>query len=160
MYSSIHNAESENTNVLQIRPLPDGKKYHVFISYRDVDEDRIWIRQLILRLENSYHFICCDHVVDFEPGHKIIENIKNAVTQSVKTVVILTKEYVESYWCEYEIEYALLLNMDKKERILIPVLKEECKIPDYLLPFTYIDAKGEIDTWIHKLASAIESEGM
>lgn len=142
------------------RPLPEGKRYHVFISYRDIDDDKEWVRQLISKLAYSYNIICCDHVRDFEPGRKIVENIKQAISSSVKTLVVLTKEYNESFWCEYEIEYALLMNMDMKERILIPVLKEDCDIPDYLKPFTYIDARGNMESWIPKLVSAIESEGI
>lgn len=142
------------------RPLPKGKRYHVFISYKDNDENKEWIRQLISKLTDSYNIVCCDHATDFEPGRKIVENIKKSISSSVKTLVILTKEYNESFWCEYEIEYALLMNMDKKKRILIPVLKEACEIPDYLKPFTYIDARGNMDSWLPMLVSAIESEGM
>ncbi|CAG2201168.1 unnamed protein product [Mytilus edulis] len=49
--------------------------------------------------------------------------------------------------------------MEMKERLLIPVLKEACEIPDYLKPFTYIDARGSMDSWLPMLVSAIESEG-
>ncbi|CAC5392530.1 unnamed protein product [Mytilus coruscus] len=140
------------------KPLPEGKSYHVFISYRDIDENREWVRQFISKLTYSYNIICCDHVRDFQPGRKIVDNIKNAISSSVKTLIILTKGYTESFWCEYEIEYALLMNMDMKERLLIPVLKEDCDIPDYLKPFTYIDARGNMDSWLPQLVSVIESE--
>lgn len=142
------------------KPLPKGKRYHVFISYRDINENEEWVRQLIAKLTYSYNIICCDHLRDFEPGHKIIENIKKAISSSVKTLIILTKGYNESFWCEYETEYALLVNMEMKERLLIPVLKEDCEIPDYLKPFTYIDARGSMDSWLPVLVSAIASEGM
>lgn len=141
------------------KPLPEGKSYHVFISYRDIDENREWVRQFISKLTYSYNIICCDHVRDFQPGRKIVDNIKNAISSSVKTLIMLTKGYTESFWCEYEIEYALLMNMDMKERLLIPVLKEDCDIPDYLKPFTYIDARGNMDSWLPKLVSVIQSEG-
>ena len=73
----------------------------------------------------------------------------------------MSKEYKESYWCQFEIEYALLWNMDMNVHILIPVLKEDCEIPDYLRPFTYIDAReSDMDQWLPKLVSAIESKGM
>ncbi|CAC5415577.1 unnamed protein product [Mytilus coruscus] len=47
--------------------------------------------------------------------------------------------------------------MEMREQILIPVLKEDCKIPEQLKPFTYIDARGPIGSWLPRLVTAIES---
>lgn len=55
---------------------------------------------------------------------------------------MLSEEYNDSYWCQLEIEFALVMNMDMRGNLLIPVLKENCEIPDYLKPLTYIDGRG------------------
>ena len=124
------------------KDLPEGKLYHIFVSYKDCENDRGWVRQLIDIFQSDYKLICCDHAIDFQPGRKIIENIKYAITHSVKTLVMLSEEYNDSYWCQLEIEFALFMNMDMRENLLIPVLKENCEIPDYLKPLTYIDGRG------------------
>ncbi|CAG2196080.1 unnamed protein product [Mytilus edulis] len=137
--------------------LPQGKIYHTFISYRDIDEDREWVNNLIDKLENLHHLKCCNHVYDFQPGRKIVENIKDAVLKSVKTLIILSKEYHDSHWCNFEVEYTHQMSMEMREQILIPVLKEDCEIPEHLKPFTYIDARGPIGSWLPRLVTAIES---
>ncbi|XP_063402236.1 uncharacterized protein LOC134686498 [Mytilus trossulus] len=140
-----------------LKTLPQGKIYHVFISYRDIDEDREWVNNLIEKLENLHQLKCCNHVHDFKPGRKIVENIKDAVLKSVKTLIILSKEYNDSHWCTFEVEYTHQMSMEMREQILIPVLKEDCEIPDHLKPFTYIDARGPIGSWLPRLVTAIDS---
>ncbi|CAG2196348.1 unnamed protein product [Mytilus edulis] len=49
------------------------------------------------------------------------------------------------------------MSMEMREQILIPVLKEDCEIPEHLKPFTYIDARGPIESWLTRLVTAIES---
>ncbi|XP_071137628.1 uncharacterized protein [Mytilus edulis] len=140
------------------KQLPDGKKFHVFISYSE--SDRLWVGTVIQHLQNYYNFKCFEHSADFIPGMKITENIEYAMSNSVKTMFILTEEYNKSYWCQYEVEFAILkLLAEMKENVIIPVLKEECEIPGYLRPFTYINGTGDMDVWLPKLALAIEAEG-
>ncbi|XP_076078490.1 uncharacterized protein LOC143048596 isoform X3 [Mytilus galloprovincialis] len=140
------------------KKLPDGKKFHVFISYSE--SDRLWVETVIQHLQNYYNFKCFEHSADFIPGMKITENIEYAMSNSVKTMFILTEEYNKSYWCQYEVEFAILkLLAEMKENVIIPVLKEECEIPGYLRPFTYINGTGDMDVWLPKLALAIAAEG-
>ena len=151
---SVEKVETEQ----QLKPLPNGKKFHVFISFSE--SDRAWVNVIIQELQEKYKLKCFEHSADFIAGKKIAENIEYAMTHSVKTLIILTKEYNESYWCQYEVEFGILnLLAEMKENVLIPVLKERCTIPGYLRPFTYIDATGDIDVWLPKIALAIESEG-
>ncbi|XP_063402327.1 toll-like receptor 6 isoform X2 [Mytilus trossulus] len=140
------------------RPLPDGKKFHVFISYSE--SDRSWVETVIQHLQNDYNFTCFEHSTDFIPGRKIRENIEYAILNSVKTLCVITEDYNQSFWCQFEVEFAILkLLAEMKENVIIPVLKEECEIPGYLKPFTYINGTGDMNVWLPKLASAIELEG-
>ncbi|XP_052088575.1 uncharacterized protein LOC127725559 isoform X1 [Mytilus californianus] len=149
--------DREVDSEVTLKSLPQGKIYHAFISYRDVDEDREWVNNLIEKLENLHQLKCCNHVYDFQPGRKIVENIKDAVLRSVKTLIILSKEYHDSHWCNFEVEYTHQMSMEMREQILIPVLKEDCEIPEHLKPFTYIDARGPMGSWLPRLVTAIES---
>jgi hypothetical protein len=49
--------------------------------------------------------------------------------------------------------------MDMGEQLLMPVLKEDCSIPDYLKPLTNIDGRGDMSTWLPQLVSAVERKG-
>ncbi|XP_071137616.1 uncharacterized protein [Mytilus edulis] len=150
--------EEEEHYSVERKMVPNGKKFHVFISYSE--SDRSWVGTVIQHLQNDYNFKCFEHSADFIPGRKITENIEYAMSNSVKTMFILTEEYNKSYWCQYEVEFAILkLLAEMKENVIIPVLKEECEIPGYLRPFTYINGTGDMNVWLPKLASAIEAEG-
>ncbi|XP_052088235.1 uncharacterized protein LOC127725344 [Mytilus californianus] len=148
-----------NDNSQHTKPLPNGKKFHVFISYSE--SDRSWVGTVIQHLQNDYNFKCFEHSADFIPGKKITENIEYAMSNSVKTMFILTEEYYKSYWCQYEVEFAIIkLLAEMKENVIIPVLKEDCEIPGYLRPFTYVNATGDINVWLPRLVSAMEAEGV
>ncbi|XP_071137629.1 uncharacterized protein [Mytilus edulis] len=150
--------EGDEQRSVERKELPDGKKFHVFISYSE--SDRLWVGTVIQHLQNDYNFKCFEHSADFIPGMKITENIEYAMSNSAKTMFILTEEYSKSYWCQYEVEFAILkLLAEMKENVIIPVLKEECEIPGYLRPFTYINGAGDMNVWLPKLALAIEAEG-
>ncbi|XP_076078492.1 uncharacterized protein LOC143048597 isoform X2 [Mytilus galloprovincialis] len=150
--------EGDEQRSVERKELPDGKKFHVFISYSE--SDRLWVGTVIQHLQNDYNFKCFEHSADFIPGMKITENIEYAMSNSAKTMFILTEEYSKSYWCQYEVEFAILkLLAEMKENVIIPVLKEECEIPGYLRPFTYINGTGDMNVWLPKLALAIEAEG-
>ncbi|CAG2186316.1 unnamed protein product [Mytilus edulis] len=150
--------EEEEHYSVERKMVPNGKKFHVFISYSE--SDRSWVGTVIQHLQNDYNFKCFEHSADFIPGRKITENIEYAMSNSVKTMFILTEEYNKSYWCQYEVEFAILkLLAEMKENVIIPVLKEECEIPGYLRPFTYINGTGDMNVWLPKLVLAIEAEG-
>ncbi|VDI24466.1 Hypothetical predicted protein [Mytilus galloprovincialis] len=150
--------EEEEHHSVERKMVPNGKKFHVFISYSE--SDRSWVGTVIQHLQNDYNFKCFENSADFIPGRKITENIEYAMSNSVKTMFILTEEYNKSYWCQYEVEFAILkLLAEMKENVIIPVLKEECEIPGYLRPFTYINGIGDMNVWLPKLALAIEAQG-
>ncbi|CAC5415582.1 TLR2 [Mytilus coruscus] len=126
-----------------------------------VDFVQDFLEQKLENSESNRHtsraLKCCNHVYDFQSGRKIVENIKDAVHKSVKTLIILSKEYNDSHWCNFEVEYIHQMSMEMREQILKPVLKEDCEIPEHLKPFTYIDARGPIGNWLERLVAAIDS---
>ncbi|XP_052090113.1 uncharacterized protein LOC127726700 isoform X1 [Mytilus californianus] len=137
-------------------PLPEGKDYHVFFSYRNTEEDRKWTRNVIMELE-SRGFKCCDHELDFLPGKEIIQNIKEYIKRSVKTVLVFSKEYNESLYCKIEVHYSLHMSLSEHKHILIPVKREDCEIPEDLEFFTWIDAREDIHLWFPQFLAAIKA---
>ncbi|CAC5401447.1 unnamed protein product [Mytilus coruscus] len=138
------------------QPLPEGKGYHVFFSYRNTEEDRKWTRNVITELE-SRGFKCCDHELDFLPGKEIIHNIKEYIQRSVKTVLVFSKEYNESLYCKIEVHYSLHMSLSEHKHILIPVKREDCEIPEDLEFFTWIDAREDIELWFPQFLAAIKA---
>ncbi|KAL3842185.1 hypothetical protein ACJMK2_020227 [Sinanodonta woodiana] len=140
-------------------PLPPGKKYHIFFSYRDVERDKCWVKRLIDKLETEYGYTCCDHERDFLPGTHIMVNIKYGVKNSEKVVVVFSKEAMESHYVSLEAAIAYKLGLETRKNILIPVLLDDCVVPEEYLLMTYIDAREGVEeaTWLPKLLKALES---
>ncbi|KAL3842916.1 hypothetical protein ACJMK2_020891, partial [Sinanodonta woodiana] len=142
------------------RPLSENKNYHVFFCYRDVPNDKQWVKETVKKLENEFGFICCDHERDFLAGTKVIANIKYGIKNSEKVVCVLSKEGLDSEYLRLETEMAHKESIDKRDNLLIPVLLDDCEIPEELKLLTYIDARKEISetTWWPKLIAAIEAK--
>jgi len=110
--------------------------YDVFVSYAEAD--RTWVRtELLPRLEQSPLQFCSDR--DFAPGAPRMEEMERLAEGSRKMLLVLTPAYLESEWGEAINLMAQTLDPSSRRRRLIPVLKEECKLPLRLGHLTYID---------------------
>ncbi|CAC5365559.1 TLR2 [Mytilus coruscus] len=139
--------------VLDISQLPHEFKYDFFVSYSHKDSDWVMTR-LVPDLECS---LLLDDVPlkgcianrDFQPGKFIFENIIDCIQDSSKVILVLTKHFVESYWCQFEANQALLELMEpkKKKKCIIPLLLavDENEIPSKLKDITYADFTSDED---------------
>ena len=121
--------------------------YDAFISYSTKDSD--WVIDLLVNpLENMdppYHL--CLHERDFLIGEPICDNIRKAVEGSKCTICVVSKNWLESEWCQFEFRVAHgVASVEKQIRLLV-ILKEEIpknKITGYLKfymkTFTYLDS--------------------
>lgn len=79
----------------------------------------------------------------------------------MKVIVILSKTFVESPRCMYDLDLALeeCLNRgeDGETGVLIPVSLDNCTISRILKPLNVLDIQDNESTWLFKLVRAIES---
>ncbi|XP_063074201.1 toll-like receptor 1 [Engraulis encrasicolus] len=86
------------------RLLRNSFRYHAFISYSQ--HDSAWVdTQLVPTLEGAGLSLCI-HERDFVPGQWIVDNIINCVEDSYKTIFVLSQNFVQSDWCNYELFFA------------------------------------------------------
>nr|XP_023657218.1 toll-like receptor 2 isoform X2 [Paramormyrops kingsleyae] len=135
--------------------------YHAFISYSHSDAD--WVRdQLLTCLEsNKPPYNICIHERDFMPGKWIIDNIIENIENSRKVIFVLSKHFVNSEWCNYELYFAQQRAIGKTFSDVVLVLKEPidpdslpnkyCKLKKMLNTKTYLewpkDPKQQIFFW-------------
>ncbi len=81
------------------------KLYDAFVSYSHQDEDFV-VDELVHRLETEEGFKLCLHFRDWIAGDWIPDQIVRSVDQSKRTVVILSKNFVESVWSRLEFKAA------------------------------------------------------
>nr|CAD7576046.1 unnamed protein product [Timema californicum] len=100
------------------------------LTYLDISsntrQDRTWVTEYLLaKLENSdekYHL--CLHERDFHLGSLILENIEDSMRKSRFTIMVLSKGFVLSQWCRWELEMANYKLFEDRREFLILIEKE------------------------------------
>ena len=112
-------------------------EYDAFVSYHNNDVD--WVRDELYKnldeeggeqnlVDNLARFKLCIHARDFTPGIPIEDNIVRAIETSRKTILVLSKHYLTSGWCEFELQMALMESFDKGRNLIIVVMLEPLNI--------------------------------
>ncbi|KAK3601549.1 hypothetical protein CHS0354_027689 [Potamilus streckersoni] len=130
----------------------DDRIYDAFVSYRSdpVDEEFV-LRKLIPALEKEMDFKLNIHLRDFAVGETIANNIIQAVQNSRRTILVLSKNYVKSEFTRFEYQCAQQEMLQKKHRVIPILLEDITEIKDTIDPnlkvilnsVTYIMWPGE-----------------
>jgi hypothetical protein len=130
----------------------------VFISYSSKDAD--WVREWLLpQLEDAGIKVHIDFR-DFEIGTPSLINIEHAIENNQKTLLVLTPNWVQSEWANFE---ALLLqtqNPSGRARRMLPLMLEDCELPPRLAIFTWADFRHHEnwETELERLLGQISQE--
>ncbi|VDI52582.1 Hypothetical predicted protein [Mytilus galloprovincialis] len=141
--------------------------YNAFISYSEEEKDFV-INECIPNLEEHEHLRLCIHQRDFIPGEEISQNITNGIHNSNKTICIITRSFLDSYYCMFEFNMARMESIYSREghNILFLVFYEQIlprELPLIMLELvqhqSYIeypdDLQGNVVFW-NKIKEAIE----
>ena len=116
-------------------------EYDAFVSYHK--DDRGWVRNELhenidmrvgevdtIDQADQPRFRLCIHDRDFIPGEAIEENILKAIESSRKTIVVLSKNFLKSAWCEFELQIARKECVEKGRNLIIAVMLEPLSVED------------------------------
>ena len=126
-------------------------KYDVFISYSSLDSDWV-INNLMNPLEGlDPPYNLCLHERDFQVGIPICDNITRAIEGSKCTLVVVSRNWLESDWCQFEFRVAhCLATVEKKSRLIV-LLQEKIPADEikgdlelYIKTFTYLDSTNKL----------------
>ncbi len=97
-----------------------------FISYTQLD--RSWAEWIAWVLENE-GFSTILQAWDFLPGADFATEMQKAVTETQRTIAVISKDYFMSTFCRAEWNAAFAQDPDGAERRIIPVRVRMCELP-------------------------------
>ncbi|XP_041347857.1 toll-like receptor 4 [Gigantopelta aegis] len=97
--------------------------YAAFVSYAD-DDRTIVITDMLEKVERTAGLRLNIHHRDFIPGGMIVESIISAIQKSSKTLVMLSRNFLDSSWCMYELQMALMEEATTGRDIVVVVMLE------------------------------------
>ncbi len=130
----------------------DENDYDAFVSYFGADPDEHWVYNTLLPYLEAPQcgFHLCVHQRDFVPGVTISKNIATAIKYSRRTIVVLSPNFLQSGWCDFEFQNAHRRVLEDKSNYLIIILLEQVNINKidkafkfYLETRTYLDVKDK-----------------
>ncbi|XP_046550058.1 toll-like receptor 4 [Haliotis rubra] len=116
--------------------------HDAFVSY--ADEDRgVVVNDMLYYMEIHDRINLNIHHRDFMPGEPIAANIICAIKNSRKTLVVLSQNFLNSYWCMYELRMAQMESISSGRDILIIIMYENIPtkdIPPEILKLLHTDS--------------------
>jgi hypothetical protein len=88
-------------------------------------------------------------------GDSLIDKIQNAIQDAGALLVVLSKTSVESEWCKKELNAGLIRELEERRVVVLPVLKEDCKVPTFLREKKYADFRSDFEAGFHDLLAAV-----
>ncbi|XP_078696750.1 uncharacterized protein LOC144924920 [Branchiostoma floridae x Branchiostoma belcheri] len=117
----------------EIRDQPQEFRYDAFVAHSSKDE--AWVSRVLSPMLEGRRprYRLCIGERDFVGGVPILHNIRDAVETSRKTVCIITRSFLRSNWCNYELQMSQGRHhlFDPRRVSLILVFLEN--IPDRVL---------------------------
>ena len=107
-------------------PTLEENEYHVFISYRSTD--RKWADQLVTRLEGIGFKVFIDHR-ELIAGDQLANRLQTALDRSRSAVVLMSKGWLESKWCQEEGNALLHNAVEHSSFRVVPVRIDNCIPP-------------------------------
>ena len=115
-------------------------EYDLFVSYNQHDYQ--WVDTVLQpKLEDELGLRLCLHHRDFRLGEVITEQIVESIQSSKKTLFILSKSFLASTWCHFEIRMAQSRLFTSGKDVILLVLLEP--LPDRMVSKTL---KGLLET--------------
>jgi len=126
----------------------------IFVSYSHDDSE--FVDRLVNDLIGENVKIWVDKW-EINVGDSIIDKIQNAIEGASALLVVLSNKSIESSWCKKELNTAIIRELDENHVLVLPVLKEECKIPLFLRDKKYANFTKNYDIGLKDILKAVSS---
>ncbi|MCM3748104.1 toll/interleukin-1 receptor domain-containing protein [Paenibacillus pasadenensis] len=135
------------------RFMSEGTGKKIFISHSSLDKPMA--RLLATDLVEAGHCPWLDEW-QIKIGESIPGSISNALMDSDFVLVLLSKNSLESLWVEQEWQSKYWDEINEKKVKILPVLLEDCKIPELLKTKKYADFRDDYEKGLRELLISLE----
>lgn len=144
--------------LLEPKFLPYGKDFHVFIFHAFSPNDMEWTFNIIEELE-SYRFTGGCNGLHFDPSVSLFSNISKTVNKSMVLVVVLSMFSTNSEILKFYLENTIMYLLQKKlNKVIVPLLINDCEIPQCLIHYEPLTACDDKIKWLPKLLRVLDLE--
>lgn len=137
--------------------MPSEFAFDVFLSHNARDKDRV--RGIAERLREAGLKVWFDEW-SIAPGEDIYLALERGLESSRTLVLFLSSAALGSNWVDLERSAALFRDPTNAQRRFLPVLLEDCKLPDALRRYRYVDLREENDAAMAQLVAACRGEAL
>lgn len=114
-----------------------------FVSYTGIDlQFATWVAELL----ESEKYSVVIQAWDFRPGDNFVAKINESLRECKKLIVILSKNYLKSKWCETEWTVKLEEQIRLNEQRIIPIRIDSVDLKGLLSPIIYIDIVDKLES--------------
>jgi hypothetical protein len=117
--------------------------YDVFISYSHTDRE--FVTKLANKLRENGIMVFLDYE-EFRVGSPLIIELERAVTSSRYILLVLSPDFLQSSWNNFESLFIQMVDPTGRERRIIPLIYRDADIPLRLRSLVYIDFRGNFDS--------------
>lgn len=129
-------------------------QYDIFISHNS--KDKAIARSLSMRLKKDGLRVWFDEW-EIKPGDLVGFKVEKGLEQSRILILLMSEAAFDSQWVTLERQTQLFRDPMNRKRRFVPVLLENCKIPDMISQFAYVDWRKKSDDSYQKLLTACRS---
>jgi hypothetical protein len=130
--------------------------YDVFLSYSS--QDKQVVHALAERLKQEGLRVWLDEWM-IQPGAMIGLQIQHGLEQSRTLLMCMSHAYFDSEWATLEHHTLLFRDPTNEKRRFIPLLIEDCAMPDIIAQFAYIDWRTRSDEAYGRLLASCQRDG-
>jgi hypothetical protein len=136
--------------------------FDVFVCYSSMDKNWV-VKHLMPQLEGRLGLKLCIHERDFIPGKQIIDNIVECIEHSKRIVLVFSKDFLLSHWCQFELAVCLQHALDCHDSLLAVCLGDVIQRDDLTAAMkvvmgtmTYIQWEGSSALFWQRMDKAME----
>ena len=133
------------------------KKPRLFLSHSW--KDKFFVNKLAEQLAARGVEVWVDSA-ELKVGDSLFQSVSKAIADNDHFAIILSHNSVSSNWVQRELQLAMNLVLEKKNRRILPILIERCEIPLFLRDLLYADFTdpGNFDSALVRVLGALGIE--